>query len=54
MQLKTPIILPNGNSLEYKTAAENIVEVELLDDDFSDKIVGDGYQLDVDLTMNPE
>ncbi len=49
----TPITLPDGSTLEWKSAADNKIEVELYDDDFTDKIVGSGYQLEVPLAMDP-
>jgi len=46
--------MPNLNTkLEWKDAAANGIEVELLDDDFSDSVDGSGFVLDIPFIFNP-
>ena len=40
--------------LEWKSAAENGIEIKLLDDDFSNPIDGSGYTYTMDYSLRPE
>jgi len=47
--------MPNLNTkLEWKDAAANGIEVELLDDDFSDSVDGSGFVLDIPFSLKPK
>ena len=43
-----------GEEMPWKSPADNLIEYELMDDDFSDAIDGSGYVYSLDYSETPD
>ena len=50
----SPLLPSQTANIYWRSADDNKIEVELLDDDYSDPIDGSGFQIKIPIKLQPE